>query len=433
MLLPIETDLIRRDPSIPGLAIALDADAFLAALRRVAPGAEPRTAKITYVRYKPHSYCRTAYRIGLAGGDLDVDVRACRTEDFAAWLAECKPCVSGPLGPGRIILEDCAVVLTAFPNDFRLPDLRHLLDPVDRPELLRELLPGRPEFWQVDFRCLRYRPERRFVAQLVSERKTRAIVKAYTRKAYARARHCAGAFHSQGLLRIAPLLGSSDSRRLLAFEWMPGRLLSDLWTAPTQTCCEAIRATGAALAALHDQHPDGLSEWTPDATAADLLVVASELGFVCPWLAVRADEIARRLRALLVETPATPCTGHGDFSANQVLVDERDVAIIDLDWACYSNPADDLGNFIAQAERFALRGELDPQRVELFKGALLEGYGRATERALPQRIGLYTAVQLFRRARFPFRLREPDWDRRTESLVDRAEAILNGLRKAPKE
>jgi len=118
---------------------------------------------------------------------------------------------------------------------------------------------------------------------------------------------------------------------------------------------------------------------------------------------------------------------HGDFSAKQVIVGVEDVAIIDLDWACAGDPADDLGNFIAQAERNALRGELCPDRVELAKEALLKGYSLAAKRPPPERVALYTAVEVFRRTRFPFRAREPDWPQRTESLLQRAEAISKDL------
>ena len=59
------------------------------------------------------------------------------------------------------------------------------------------------------------------------------------------------------------------------------------------------------------------------------------------------------------------------------------------------------------------------------KEALLAGYASETKRPLPERLGLYTAVELFRRMRFPFRGREPDWPQRTESLLERAEEILN--------
>ena len=45
----------------------------------------------------------------------------------------------------------------------------------------------------------------------------------------------------------------------------------------------------------------------------------------------------------------------------------------------------------------------------------------------PERIGLYTAVEVFRRSRFPFRVRERDWPRQIEALIGRAEVILGTL------
>src|SRR5206468_3047325 len=101
MLSATETDLIRRDPAVPGLATVLDPDAFVAALRRAAPEADLRLARITYVRYKPQRYCRVAYRLDVAGSELDVDVRACRPEDLGPWLEESDGAsAAGPLGPG---------------------------------------------------------------------------------------------------------------------------------------------------------------------------------------------------------------------------------------------------------------------------------------------------------------------------------------------
>ena len=298
MLSSLETDLIRRDPAVPGLATVLDPDAFVAALRRAAPRTDLRTARITYLRYKPQHYCRVAYRLDVAGTELDADVRACRPEDLGPWLAEGGTTSTvGPLGSGCINLEHCSVLAFVFPNDLKLPALQLLTDPVERTRMLRELLPDRSELWQGQLRCLRYRPERRYVAELRATEETRVLLKAYTRKAYSRCKHNAQSFQSSGVLRVARLLGCSDSNRLLAFEWLPGQLLMDLCTAP-ELDGDAVEVTGAALATLHDQDSAELSCWTRAAEAADLLSLSSEIGFICPQLARRADELARRLAAM---------------------------------------------------------------------------------------------------------------------------------------
>ena len=52
--------------------------------------------------------------------------------------------------------------------------------------MLRKLLPDHPGLWQGELRCLRYRPERRYVAELHAADQTRALLKSYTRKGYFR-------------------------------------------------------------------------------------------------------------------------------------------------------------------------------------------------------------------------------------------------------
>lgn len=425
MLTSLEADLIHRDAVIPGLATVLDPEAFLVALQRAAPHAELRNAWITYLRYKPQRYCRVSYRLDVAGTELDVDVRACRPEDLGSSLEESdQASAAGPLGRGCIVLEDRSVLVFVFPNDLKLPNLRLLTNPDERTRMLRELLPDHPEFWPGELRCLRYRPERRYVAELRAADGVRLLLKAYTRKAHSRGKHNAQSFQSSGLLRVARVLGCSDRHRLLAFEWLPGRLLMQLCTA-AELDGHAVAAVGGALATLHRQDSAHLSSWTRAAEVADLLSLSTEIGFILPQLARRADELAQALASQLANAPARQGALHGDFSANQVLVSEESVAIIDLDWACCGDPADDLGNFLAQAERLALRGELPRGRVESLKASLLKGYALVGDDSPFDRVELYTAVEVFRRTRFPFRTREPEWPQRTEALLDRAEAILN--------
>src|SRR5262249_10162774 len=131
----------------------------------------------------------------------------------------------------------------------------------------------------------------------------------------------------------------------------------------------------AALAALHAQNPEGLSRWTREAELADLESVSEEVGFICPPLGSKASTVARTIMAKLASMPEVACAVHGDFSPGQVLADSHGVAFIDLDWACYGDPADDIGNFLARLERRVLRGEMSSEQYRAACQALLEGYG----------------------------------------------------------
>lgn len=423
MLTPAEADLVRRDPTLPGLATVLDAGAFLAALNRVALGRDVRRAEIRYVKYKPRTYCRVTYGVEVAGAQFDLEARACLRQDFCSRLEEDGATVPGPLGPGRLVFRDSAVIATVFPNDSSLPQVPGLTDPARRARLLRELLPDWPELWEGGMRCLRYWPGRRYSAELMGRGGSRALVKAYTRKGYRRARRNAELFRSSGPLRVARLLGSSDRHRLLAFEWLPGHMLSQLWLSP-EVDREVVTATGEALAALHAQPANGLECWPREDEGAYLRSLAGEIGFLSPPLAAHAERLAGRLAERLEGAPPLHFPVHCDFSDSQVLADGKDVAIVDLDSACCGDPADDLGGILSQTESYSLGGRLSRARAETMREALLEGYRRSPNGLPSERIATYTAAGLLRRARFAFRARSRDWWQNVEASLERAEAIV---------
>lgn len=427
MLSRADAELTRRDPALPGLATVLDPGAFLAALQGAVPGVRIRVAKIAGVRYKPGRYCRASYRVDADGASCDLDVLACRPEEVVLQLGEAvAPTVAGPLGPGRVVLRDPALIVSVFPYDAALPQVSRLSDPGGRVSLLRDLLPERPASWEGDIRLLRYVPGRRYSAELRARDGSRLLLKAHTRSGYHRARCVAEEFRSSGPLRLARLLGFSDTHRLLAFEWLPGRMLSE-HCRPPGIDWEAISATGAALAWLHAQLPNGLETWTRDDESAYLVALSGEIGFLCPRVTERVAAIARRLAAWLAGAPPVQLPVHGDFSDAQVLIQGRQAAIVDLDSACCGDPADDLGSLLAQWEIRALRGELSRGQVETMVDALLDGYRRSASRSPAERLRPYLASGLLRRARFAFRARRSDWPQLIESCVDRADDILGAL------
>src|SRR5207249_4851679 len=99
---------------------------------------------------------------------------------------------------------------------------------------------------------------------------------------------------------------SSEHRGLLAFEWLPGRLLMDLCH-DAELDRDALGATGEALAALHAQRPEGLAVWSREAEAADVLALGAELGFLCPRLASRTKPLPARRDCLTGSASISPC------------------------------------------------------------------------------------------------------------------------------
>jgi aminoglycoside phosphotransferase len=425
VLSPADRDLARRDAEIPGLATLLDPDAFAAALSAHLRHVEIESATPTYVRYKPGMNFLIEYELETGGKRTLVYAKA-HGPDAPVKLrnATRKPGVVGALGAAKLVLEELGVVVSFFPNDAKLKELKRLADGDKRRKMLKEILPGHPELREGELQTLRYKPERRYVAHL-SAGSEAAIVKFYTEPGYRQVRTNAAAFtetfKTSGPLRLARLLGCSDEHNAVALEWLPGLSLATALAAPGLQL-GAVENVGAALAELHAQDPEELPHLTRQEEANALLAVVSEVGFTCPHLAGVVHELAGELTTRLLREPPVGAPIHGDFYDEQVLISGDHVAILDLDRAVRGDPAADLGAFLAHLERDTLHAGLPPERVEALRMHLLEGYGSATP--LPERIDLYTAAALLRLAPEPFRHRDPDWPERTAAVLARAREVL---------
>jgi aminoglycoside phosphotransferase (APT) family kinase protein len=430
MLSRPDADLARRDPAVAALPLLLDAEAFADLVRSLGPASPIERARLIYLRYKPGTNCLALYRLVTGAGEVEAYAKA-----YAPGCADKlrkargRGAAAGPLGLGRVVLEDHAVVVHFFPNDARMKSLACLWGEGERREMLDALIPGRAEFRRARVRGLRYKPERRHVARVEGEGGARAALKIYTGPGYRAASVNAEAFVSRGALRLPKLLGASERRRALAVEWLDGDLLADAYTRPGFDPA-AVRVVGAALAELHSQSPSGLAALTPAREAEALRATAEGLAFLCPALAGRALAVARRLARALASAPLEARTVHGDFYAKQVLLRGAEgAALLDLDEAARGDPAADLGNFVAHLERERLRGRLDAETAGRVSVALLEGYEKNVGRARPKagvttsRVRLHAACGLFRLAPFPFRDREDGWPEAVEEILRRVEEL----------
>ncbi len=429
MISPDDAELAARDPKLPGLATLLDEEGFAAALRRRLPQVEIGGTRETYARYKPGKSSVVAYKLDVGGAGLDVYARAHRPESFARLgaISERAP-VRGPLGPGGVLLDDVAVAVYAFPNDRRLRSLADFGDERNRSSLLREILTGHPGLWHSASRTLRYWPERRFVGELRRDQTERAVVKVYSQEAYGAASRNSESFVSRGPLRVARRLGRSDSRRLLVFEWLPGRVLDEAMGEPDFDSA-SIRAAGAALAELHAGDASGLRPTDAEAAAAFLMARANWINAVRSDLGGYARSLALRLAEQLRRVHRADTAIHGDFTPRQVLLEHDAVSIIDLDDAARGDPAADLGLFLSRLELRVLEGTLARERVEEFREVLLEGYRSNTNRQSVDelRITRHVAAELVRRAPGTFRRRTPGWLRRIQPILERAEQLLQDV------
>ncbi len=86
MLSPHETDVVRRDPKLPGLATVLDAAAFVSTLA-AAVSCDVDAARIRYVRYKPGRRGMVLYDVQSGEDNFEVVATALSADGWRKYLA----------------------------------------------------------------------------------------------------------------------------------------------------------------------------------------------------------------------------------------------------------------------------------------------------------------------------------------------------------
>jgi aminoglycoside phosphotransferase (APT) family kinase protein len=204
----------------------------------------------------------------------------------------------------------------------------------------------------------------------------------------------------------------SPSHRLLCTEALPGEPLRRRLRAagdgpslgPERTAAlEAAMATaGRALAALHRT----AAPEAPVRSATDELAeLRHELALVATVWPREAERIGRTLDALgsHAPEPGVLVLSHGDFTPSQVLLDGDRPGIVDLDTLCRSDPALDLGRFLAHVRLLVARltGDPDAPLCADLSRAFLRGYGEEDGRSTAAhtgRVSFYIGTTLARSA-----------------------------------
>jgi tRNA A-37 threonylcarbamoyl transferase component Bud32 len=428
MLSDADIAVVARDPVLPGLAVLLDPDRLLDELNRLLPDRRPVTATITYLRYKPGTSCLAGLRLGTTDGTVELSAKAYRAEIYAEASARTeRPRLTTWLGPSCLRLDRQLIIFRGFPHDRKLKALVRLFDAERGRELLCEMLPDRPDLWVGEIKVIRYKPERRLVAVLDQEGRPGASLKAYDKDDFPAAAH--DAFDSGGRVRAPRRLGSHPELQIIARDWLEGQSLHLRMFRPgfDPACC---RAVGAALAHLHGQEGRALPERPARADSEAALASAGMVAKLLPALAERVRNLALTTASALGSACSWSKPIHGDFSADQVVLGDRTVGVIDFDHASRGDPASDLGTFLAKLEVMIIDGLLDRGVAEATGAALCDGYRSEASSLEWPRVTKHTALGLLRLAPEGFRARIADWPTRTEMIIDRADALMLSLRRA---
>jgi aminoglycoside phosphotransferase (APT) family kinase protein len=422
MLSIADADVVRRDTELPGLARLLDASAMHDLLRRKVPHAKLGRLEQTYLRYKPGTSCLAGYRLEVDTVWVDLYARLVRPGNQTIWGPSAqKPMAFEEKSSASILINEPGLLVATMGYDRRLPQLARILDSENRYSLLQGMFTNLPSLWEGTIDTLRYKPERRYVAQLQIEGAPLAVLKFYAKDQITS--HAGRSLQASRLLPLPRKIGRSTRHRCVAFRWRTGQLLSELLGASPKAL-RMLTSMGIALAELHKQVGGGLRQVSRGEEAGRLRKLANDLAAIHPPLAGRARKLANLLASRLLAALPVYRPIHGDFHPDQILITNKGPSLLDLDEAVLANPARDLGNFLAWLWRDVLRGALNREELEQCEEQMLLGYREGAGRCDPTLLKLYTAVGLFQLAIQPFRQRDEMWPERMQALLSQAELFV---------
>jgi aminoglycoside phosphotransferase (APT) family kinase protein len=417
MLSPHDAQLVRGDCDVVGLGILLDNEALTNYAAEFLSLPDVVEARCEYVRYKPGQNCLARFRVfDSHGEENDFYAIAYRAVD-AAKLRKTRQAT---------VIPASSIVICRFPVDLELQSLarlstdaglRHLLERMGCTEMVAgPLLQSR----------LRYKPERRYVARIETAVGA-ATLKIYAPDIFPAAYNAAKSLSSSVDLPIARRLARSRRHRAILFNWQEGVALSSRLTRGALRT-GVIGRVGQQLARLHSVHNVKLRRFSLQEDADSLIAVTENLGRLIPRLAEQVQRLARRIaeRVANVRSPRWALI-HGDFSAEQIVVENNQPCFIDLDRASCSVSAKDIGNFIGHLELDTVYEKYSEQIRDQVAAALIEGYLEAGATIDRAEIELHTVASLLRLAQEPFRNRFSDWHEHIACIVRRAQEISNRL------
>ncbi len=423
---PADAALVAREPNLPGLALALDADALQRLVaERVGSGID--RLEVRYLRYQPETKCLAALQIETGGEVRSAYLKCYRRSDAARWSKVASRSESDyEAGTRRIVWPELASELIWFPTDDRIDHLGQLFDETYRTALLTRICPGLPELAGSRLTKLNYKPERRFVGALADAQTAHAVAKIYTGSSFPAALLRARALRDAPLPFAPQVIGRSKGRRLLLFRWQSGDVLAEHLNAPDAPAL--VTTTGRTLAQLHATRGLALPVRTGLDEQAAWEAARSFLTWVNPASVRQLAELDRRLGAAPPGQGAESVPVHGDFYAKQVLHHAGEIRLLDFDEAALGDPLSDLGNWCAKLEAAVLLGRLEASRRDELNAALLAGYGQAGQYMA---LNAATALRLLVHAPHFFRSGVATWAELTQAAVERAASLLDAGRSSP--
>lgn len=344
------------DPLHHGVAELLDADR---------PGVRTRSLVLRRSKYKPGRL--TAYYTVGEGAE------SAGRHAAVSWAA------------------DGSVTLLLSPTDPAMPQIARLVEPVALARLVGELSGLVRPIGGLAVTTVRYRPGQRHVLHARQPAGRAFYVKVDRDASGARAVPLSRALRHHlarelPAARVAEPVGYAPDEQAALWWAAPGHGLASVLTRQGGARLGGARVVaqlGRAVRVIHESRTAAESVPALEAVgvhavedeAASVLRAGEHIAALLPPVAttyadVVADVVDRLQR---LSTEAATCT-HGDLKADNILVDGARLHLLDLDRACWAEPAMDLGKLLADLRWWSRsRGA-----AAAMEGALRAGYGPCT-------------------------------------------------------
>jgi hypothetical protein len=196
-----------------------------------------------------------------------------------------------------------------------------------------------------------------------------------------------------GPLRFAqPLAHLADHDVSLQSHLPQDRDLVDLVSGDGAAATEALREVGGALSVLHGANVAYGPTATLEAEIAALRVSAARLAAALPESAGAIEPLLRLVERAAAGTTADPVVpSHGAFRPAQIRLDGGRVGVVDVDGFCHSEPAQDVGRFLAKLRLLVARAQPQPTGDDGLAAAFVGGYGLPVSAA---RVALWEILDL---------------------------------------
>jgi len=174
--------------------------------------------------------------------------------------------------------------------------------------------------------------------------------------------------------------------------------------------------------AAHKLHRAGIPAERSHGIDDELRILERCLAEVARRSAVRAERTRQLMIAcerLAACTPVFIPTGvHRDFYADQVIVDDDRLTLVDFDLYCRGDPALDIGNFLGHLTEQGLREHGDPHALASVENALEERFVELSGEHVRRGVRAYAALTLARHVFLSTQL--PDRSHLTDPLLELA-------------